>query len=135
MEQQQERRDHPRVELFPLWEEHDIHRVWLFHRDEPGVLFGLLVNLSLTGGCLIMHKQDMLPESFSLGLLDQRNNGVMELHIDATEQWQAPYFAGFKKVGFKCKRLDGDLARHFHGLTDRLAAGDIEYLRCRIVPS
>lgn len=134
MDEKSERRDHPRVELFPLWEEHDLLRVWLFHRDEPGVLFGLLVNLSPTGGCLILHKQDDLPPHFQLELLDQFNNGVLRLQVEATEQWQQPYFAGFKKVGFHCVHLDGAVAAHFDGLMERLGHGDIEYLRCRIQP-
>jgi hypothetical protein len=134
MAEQQEQHDHPQVELFPLWEEHDIHRVWLFHRDEPGVLFGLLVNLSRSGGCLIMHKQDRLPAAFRLGLLDQHDNGVLELDIAVTEQWQTSYFAGFNKVSFKCPALPSGLAKQFAALITRLANGEIEYLRCRIEP-
>jgi len=132
MDHSSERRDHPRVDLFPLWEERDIHRVWLFHRDEPGVLFGLLVNLSRHGGCLIMHRQDELPPNFRLALVDQHSNGVMSLDMRVSEQWQQPYFAGFKKVGFKCMATSGGLSTHFDDLAQRLADGTIEYLRCRI---
>ena len=132
MDQSSESREHPRVDLFPLWDERDIHRVWLFHKDEPKVIFGLLQNISLSGGCLIMHKPDVLPEKFRLGLLDQHGNTLLVLEMHATEQWQQPYFAGFKKVGFRCERLCNSMSEQFDAMAQRLASGEIEYLRSRI---
>lgn len=132
MEAVSERRDHPRVQLFPAWDERDIHRVWLFHKEEPGTLFGLLVDLSISGGQLIMREPDKLPQAFRLSVLDQQGKAVETFTLQVTQLWHQPFLPGLEKVGFECQPICDKMVDKLVSLAKLLSSNQTEFLLTRI---
>lgn len=136
MDDNDERRAHLRVEVFPQWEQHDIHRVWMFHAEnDPGAIYTLLLNYSRGGGCMLMHKQDELPTSFTLSLVDHSLKQITGAVVETEKRWEEPYFAGYKKVGFTCVPRDLEADEFLHRLETGLVLGEFRQLRCRILPA
>ena len=130
-----ERRKHTRVELFPMWEEKDLHRVWLFHEEDDSGFYGLMMNMGEQGCCMLLHNDSELPPHFVLHILDHNRGLISEIETDVKVCWSKPYFAGFKAVGVSCHSNSEEAANALHQLEDRLDAGEIEFVRCHVLPA